>query len=106
VAFVRTLALRADPSRAYSGELVVSADVVLTVEAFRQGVIDMIGAANWLRAQGHRTIGVFGYSLGGYLAGIMVAVRDDWAFVVLGGAGDSRSRRSWTRLLGGTSVKT
>ena len=41
------------PPGAYSGELVVSADVVLTVEAFRQGVIDMLGTANWLRAGGH-----------------------------------------------------
>jgi hypothetical protein len=90
VAFVaHPLHFERTPPGAYSGELVVSADVVLTVEAFRQGVIDMIGAANWLRAEGHRTIGVFGYSLGGYLAGIMAAVRDDWAFAVLGGAGDS-----------------
>jgi hypothetical protein len=29
-----------------------------------------------------------GYSLGGYLAGIMAAVRGDWTFVVIGGAGD------------------
>ena len=90
VAFVaHPLHFERTPPGAYSGELVVSADVVLTVEAFRQGVIDMIGAANWLRAKGHGTIGVFGYSLGGYLAGIMAAVRDDWAFAVLGGAGDS-----------------
>src|SRR5438093_5192797 len=90
VAFVaHPLHFERTPPGAYSGELVVSADVVLTVEAFRQGVIDMIGAANWLRAEGHRTIGLFGYSLGAYLAGIMAAVRDDWAFVVLGGAGDS-----------------
>lgn len=90
VAFVaHPLHFERTPRGAYSGELVVSADVVLTVEAFRQGVIDMLGAANWLRSEGHRTLGVFGYSLGAYLAGIMAAVRDDWAFVVLGGAGDS-----------------
>ncbi len=77
------------PPGAYSGELVVSADVVLTVEAFRQGVIDMLGAAAWLRAAGHDRIGLFGYSLGAYLAGIMAAVRGGWSFVVLGGAGDS-----------------
>ncbi|PYS95842.1 MAG: hypothetical protein DMF50_07200 [Acidobacteria bacterium] len=77
------------PPGAYSGELVVSADVVLTVEAFRQGVIDMLAAASWLRSAGHTRIGLFGYSLGAYLAGLMAAVRGDWAFVVLGGAGDS-----------------
>jgi pimeloyl-ACP methyl ester carboxylesterase len=77
------------PRGTYSGEILISADVVLTVEAFRQGVADMIGATKWLRAAGHSTIGLFGYSLGGYLAGIAAALRDDWAFVVLGGSGDS-----------------
>jgi len=79
------------PPGAYSGELVVSADLVLTVEAFRQGVIDMLGAANWLRATGRPRIGLFGYSLGAYLAGIMGAVRGDWEFLVMGAAGDSPS---------------
>lgn len=90
VAFVmHPLHFERAPRGTYSGELVVSADVVLTVEAFRQGVIDMLGAARWLRAGGFRAIGLFGYSLGGYLAGLMAAVRGDWSFVVLGGTGDS-----------------
>jgi len=90
VAFVsHPLHLERTPPGAYSGELVVSADLVLTVESFRQGVIDLLGAASWLRSTGHRTIGVFGYSLGAYLAGIMGAIRGDWAFVVMGGVGDS-----------------
>ncbi|MFQ5877102.1 MAG: alpha/beta hydrolase family protein [Acidobacteriota bacterium] len=90
VAFVmHPLHFERTPRGAYSGELVVSADVVLTVEAFRQGVIDMIGAANWLRATGRGRIGLFGYSLGAYLAGLMAAVRGDWEFTVLGGVGDS-----------------
>ncbi len=77
------------PAGTYSGELLVSGDVVLTVEGFRQAVADLCGTARWLRAAGHPTIGVFGYSLGGYVAGLLAAVRDDWAFVVLGGSGDS-----------------
>lgn len=77
------------PRGTFSGELTVSADVVLTVEVFRQGVIDMLGAANWLRSRGEARIGLVGYSLGGYLAGLAAAVRDDWSFVVLGGTGDS-----------------
>src|SRR5262249_52046949 len=72
VAFVsHPMHLERTPKGSYSGELVVSADVVLTVEAFRQGVIDLIGTADWLRARGHKRVGVLGYSLGGYLAGIM-----------------------------------
>src|SRR5207247_2599452 len=81
-----------DPGLFYhpvGGGLAASADVVLTVEAFRQGVFDMLAAASWLRSAGHTRIGLFGYSLGAYLAGLMAAVRGDWAFVVLGGAGDS-----------------
>jgi hypothetical protein len=90
VAFVaHPLHFERTPPGTYSGELVVSADVVLTVEAFRQGVVDMIGASNWLRSRGHPIIGIFGYSLGGYLAGILAAVRGDWAFAVLGGVGHS-----------------
>jgi hypothetical protein len=90
VAFVaHPMHLERTPSDAYSGELLVSGDVVLTVEGFRQGVVDLIAAAEWLRDGGRRKVGLFGYSLGGYLAGIMAAVREDWAFVVLGGAGDS-----------------
>ncbi|HEU4403064.1 MAG TPA: hypothetical protein VFT43_13270 [Candidatus Polarisedimenticolia bacterium] len=90
VAFVlHPLHFERTPPGAYSGELVVSADVVLTVEAFRQGVIDLLCAANWLRSKGHAPIGLFGYSLGAYLAGIMAAVRGDWSFVVLGAGGDS-----------------
>jgi hypothetical protein len=77
------------PAGAYSGELLVSADVVLTVEGFRQAVADLCATARWLRSTGHPDIGVFGYSLGGYVAGLLAVVRDDWAFVVLGGAGDS-----------------
>jgi pimeloyl-ACP methyl ester carboxylesterase len=90
VAFVaHPLHLERTPRGTYSGELIMSADVVLTVEAFRQGVIDMIAVANWLRAAGHDRIGLFGYSLGGYLAGLMAAVRGDWAFAVLCATGDS-----------------
>ena len=90
VAFViHPLHLERTPPGTYSGELVVSADLELTVDSFRQGVIDLLGAASWLRASGHRHVGVFGYSLGAYLAGIMGAIRDDWAFVVMGGPGHS-----------------
>ncbi len=90
VAFVlHPLHFERTPRGSYSGEWVVSADVVLTVEAFRQGVVDLVAAADWLRAEGLGPVGIFGYSLGGYLAGIMAALRDDWAFVVLGGSGDS-----------------
>lgn len=90
VAFVaHPLHLDRTPRDTYSGELLVSGDVVLTVEGFRQGVADLLGTAGWLRASGYRRVGLFGYSLGGYLAGILAALRGDWDYLVLGGTGDS-----------------
>ncbi len=77
------------PRGTYSGELMVSGDVVLTVEAFRQAVADLIGLVNWLRDRGNRTVGLIGYSLGGYIAAIAACLRDDLDFVVIGGAGGS-----------------
>ncbi|HKY31223.1 MAG TPA: alpha/beta hydrolase family protein [Candidatus Polarisedimenticolia bacterium] len=79
---------RRAPAGTYSGELMVSGDVVLTVEAFRQGVADLSGVASWLMDQGMRT-GVLGYSLGGYMAALLACLRDDLAFVVVGAAGAS-----------------
>lgn len=77
------------PRGTYSGELMVSGDVVLTVEAFRQGVADICGLINWLRDRGNGTVGLLGYSMGGYFAGLTAAVRGDLDFVVVAAAGDS-----------------
>ncbi|HET6374208.1 MAG TPA: alpha/beta hydrolase family protein [Candidatus Polarisedimenticolia bacterium] len=77
------------PSGTTSGELMVSGDVVLTVEAFRQAVADLCGLVGWLRQAGHGVVGVIGYSLGGYLAALTACLRDDLEFVVIGAAGDS-----------------
>jgi len=48
----RTLCTSSGPSRGLQRRAGGLGRRVLTVEAFRQGVIDMIGAANWLRAKG------------------------------------------------------
>ncbi len=77
------------PPGTYSGELMVSGDVLLTVEAFRQGVADLIGLTKWLRDRGGRGVGLVGYSLGGYLAGIVACLHDDLDYVVIGAAGHS-----------------
>ncbi len=80
------------PRGTSSGELMVSGDVVLTAEAFRQGVADLLGVVSWLRdtqPAGGRPVGLLGYSLGGYLAGLAACLREDLDFVVVGGAGHS-----------------
>lgn len=77
------------PAGTYSGELMVSGDVLLTVEAFRQSVIDLLGLYNWLRETGDLKVGVLGYSMGGYVAGLAACVRDDLEFAVVAGCDDS-----------------
>ncbi len=77
------------PEGAYSGELMVSGDAALTVEAFRQAVADTGGAVNFLLSRGWRSWGLFGYSLGGYIASLLGCVRSDPAFLVVAGCGDS-----------------
>jgi pimeloyl-ACP methyl ester carboxylesterase len=77
------------PGGSYSGELMVSGDAALTVEAFRQAVADTGAAVNAVLAAERTPWGAFGYSLGGYVAGLLGCVRDDAAFLVLAGCGDS-----------------
>ena len=76
------------PAGTYSGELMVTGDVVLTAQAFRQGVADLSAVVSWLLDEG-LAVGVMGYSLGGYLAALLACVRDDLRAVVIGAAGDS-----------------
>ncbi len=77
------------PRGAYSGEMMVSGDAALTVEAFRQAVTDLGAAVNYLVATGTRRWGLFGYSLGGYIAALLACVRSDASFLVVAGCGDS-----------------
>jgi pimeloyl-ACP methyl ester carboxylesterase len=77
------------PGGAYSGELMVSGDAALTVEAFRQAVADTGAAVNYLLSEGFGPWGLFGYSLGGYVAALLACVRRDAAFLVVAGCGDS-----------------
>lgn len=77
------------PAGTYSGELMVSGDAALTVEAFRQAVVDLSDAVSFVLSRGARRWGLFGYSLGGYVAGLLGCVRDDPSFLVLAGTGDS-----------------
>jgi pimeloyl-ACP methyl ester carboxylesterase len=77
------------PLGTFSGELMVTGDVVLTVEAFRQAAADTIALVNWLKASGQARVGLMGYSLGGYIAGLVACLREDLDFVVIGAAGES-----------------
>jgi dienelactone hydrolase len=75
------------PAGTYSGEIMVSGDVVLTLEAFRQAVMEMRALVWWARHRGYTRVGVLGYSLGGYLAGLLACTERDLSFAIIAGAG-------------------
>ena len=78
------------PARArFSGEFFISADLVRTVEACRQAVIDARTALNWLLEEGNETVGITGISLGAFMTYLLLCADDRPAFAVpLLGHGD------------------
>jgi pimeloyl-ACP methyl ester carboxylesterase len=66
----------------FSGQLFASADVTRLNEAMAQAVHDLSALLTWLWSRGAGPIGLLGVSLGGYVAALMAALRDDLAFVV------------------------
>lgn len=66
------------PAGAVSGGHCLSADLVATGKAVALAVEETCGLASWLRHSGHRRVGVWGISLGGWVAALASTVRDDW----------------------------
>jgi hypothetical protein len=77
------------PDGTYSGEILVSGDVALTAQALRQAVIEMRVLVSWARSRGYARTGILGYSLGGFLAGLLACVERGLDFAVIAGAGGS-----------------
>ncbi|MBC8232528.1 hypothetical protein H8E77_23520 [bacterium] len=51
---------RRTPEGAVSGELIISANIKQTLDAFRQAVSDIHWATDWLKLQGYRRVGICG----------------------------------------------
>jgi acetyl esterase/lipase len=66
----------------YDGELYWSADVVRSVEALRQSLLDARTLLSWLLAQDARPVGVTGLSLGGALAAALTCLEPRFAFSI------------------------
>jgi pimeloyl-ACP methyl ester carboxylesterase len=66
----------------FSGELFCTADLVRSLEALRQTVLDARTLLAWLLAEDPRPVGVLGLSLGGALALTLACVEDRLAFTV------------------------
>ncbi|MHC1765658.1 MAG: alpha/beta hydrolase [Verrucomicrobiia bacterium] len=61
----------------------ISSDLNAMLEATRQAIADARALGLWLRAQGSASIGVWGFSLGAWLAGLTARVEPDLRFAVL-----------------------
>lgn len=77
------------PRGTYSGEILISGDVGLTVDALVQAVMEMRVLAAWARSRGYARVGTLGYSLGGILAALLACVEPGLDFTVIAGAGAS-----------------
>ncbi len=69
-------------SALFHGEFFWTADLVRTLEAVRQSVIDARTLVAWLRAQGYDEVGVTGISLGGAITMVLACVSDPPDYVV------------------------
>jgi pimeloyl-ACP methyl ester carboxylesterase len=66
----------------FGGELYWTADVVRSLEALRQNLLDARTLLSWLRAEDPRPVGVMGLSLGGALTLALTCLDERFAFSV------------------------
>jgi pimeloyl-ACP methyl ester carboxylesterase len=75
--------LERTPAGTFSGNFCLSADMVRNSEALRQAVSETRALDRWLRAQGTPAVGLWGTSLGGWVAGLAATLDGDWDAVAL-----------------------
>jgi pimeloyl-ACP methyl ester carboxylesterase len=68
---------RRAPNRTPSGQMAISGDLVMTAGMLRQAVADVGAAMAWLRSLGCRRVGVFGVSMGAWIAGLLASRTDE-----------------------------
>ncbi len=67
-----------------SGDGFISGDTADTLHAVSQAVWDVRRLMSWLRAQSSAKVGVFGLSLGGYIASLSVSLETGFACAIAG----------------------
>lgn len=70
------------PAGSYSGQFMVSADGVQTIESMRQAVLECKLLFNWLEKRGCESAGVFGVSLGGWISTFLCTVEPRLSFAI------------------------
>ncbi len=73
---------RASRESRFSGELYWTADLVRSMEALRQTVLDVRTLLHWLQEQDDRPVGVAGLSLGGALSCTLACLEERFAFAI------------------------
>lgn len=73
---------RAEPGEV-SGQRCLSPDLSTSLDAVRQAVAEVRLLARWLRRRGAPAVGVWGMSLGGWVAGLAATLDADWDAVAL-----------------------
>lgn len=66
----------------FSGEFFLSADLVRTVEACRQAVIDVRATLTWLLDEARGPVGISGISLGGFMTYLLLCADERPAFAL------------------------
>src|SRR5207253_242863 len=72
------------PGRSGAGDAFLSFDLVNTVHGLAQAVWDVRRIIGWVRAQGATSVGLFGVSLGAYVAALVAGVVDGLDRIVAG----------------------
>ncbi len=73
--------LRKDPTRD-AGPKFPAVDPAWNIEAFRQAIIDLRSLVAFAHRKGHRDVGAFGMSLGGYTSSLLATAEPSLAFCV------------------------
>ena len=75
--------LERTPAGTFSGNFCLSADMVRNSEALRQAVSETRALEVWLRSQGTPAVGLWGMSLGGWVASLAATLDPGWEAVAL-----------------------
>ena len=75
--------LERTPAGTFSGNFCLSADMVRNSEALRQAVSETRALEAWLRSQGTPAVGLWGTSLGGWVACLAATLDAEWEALAL-----------------------
>ncbi len=73
---------RRAPGKVFSGQRYTVPHAVHLAGAVHQAVHEIFEVKSWLRARGDAPVGLFGMSLGGYLASLCAGLSEDFDFIV------------------------